>query len=40
MTKRTRRTHSSALKATVALASIKGEKTLGDLAQQLSVNRR
>ena len=33
MTKRTRRNHSPAFKAKVALAAIKGEKTLADLAQ-------
>ena len=33
MTKRTRRTHSPAFKAKVALAAIKGEKTLAELAQ-------
>ena len=30
MTKRTRRTHSPGFKAKVALAAIKGEKTLAD----------
>ena len=38
MTKRTRRTHSSAFKAKVALAAVKGEKTLADLAQQFDVH--
>jgi transposase len=38
MTKRTRRTHSSAFKAKVALAAIKGEKTLAELAQQYEVH--
>ena len=38
MTKRTRRTHSPALKAKVALAAIKGEKTLAELAQQFDVH--
>jgi hypothetical protein len=33
MTKRTRRTHSAAFKAKVALAAVKGEKTLSELAQ-------
>ena len=34
MTKRTRRNHSPAFKAKVALAALKGEKTLAELAQQ------
>jgi transposase-like protein len=38
MTKRTRRTHSPAFKAKVALAAVKGEKTLADLAQQFDVH--
>lgn len=38
MTKRTRRTHSAALKAKVALAALKGEKTLVELAQQYDVH--
>src|SRR6201996_5651771 len=33
MSRRTRRNHSSAFKAKVALAALKGEKTLADLAQ-------
>ena len=33
MTKRTRRTHSACFKAKVALAAIKGEKTLAGLAE-------
>ncbi len=33
MTKRTRRNHNPAFKAKVALAAIKGEKTLAELAQ-------
>jgi hypothetical protein len=33
MTKRTRRNHSPAFKAKVALAAITGEKTLAELAQ-------
>ncbi len=37
MTKRSRRTHSPAFKAKVALAAIKGEKTLAELAQQFDV---
>ncbi len=38
MTKRTRRNHSPALKAKVALAAVKGEKTLAELAQQYEVH--
>ena len=38
MTKRTRRTHGPAFKAKVALAAIKGEKTLAELAQQYDVH--
>jgi transposase len=38
MTKRTRRNHSPAFKAKVALAALKGEKTLADLAQQFDVH--
>jgi transposase-like protein len=38
MTKRIRRTHSPAFKAKVALAAIKGEKTLAELAQQFDVH--
>ncbi len=34
MTKRTRRNHSPAFKAKGALAAVKGEKTLAELAQQ------
>jgi transposase len=34
MTKKSRQTHSPPFKAKVALAAIKGEKTLGELAQQ------
>ena len=38
MTRRARRTHSPAFKAQVALAAIKGEKTLSELAQQFDVH--
>jgi transposase len=38
MARRTRRTHSPAFKAKVALAAIKGEKTLAELAQQYDVH--
>ena len=38
MTKRSRRTHSPAFKAKVALAAVKGEKTLAELAQQFDVH--
>jgi transposase len=38
MTKRSRRTHSPAFKAKVAVAAIKGEKTLAELAQQFDVH--
>ena len=33
MTRRSRRTHSPVFKAKVALAAVKGEKTLSELAQ-------
>ena len=33
MTKRTRRTHSASFKAKVALAAVKGDKTLSELSQ-------
>ena len=36
MTKRSRRTHSPAFKAKVALAAVKGDKTLAELAQQFA----
>ena len=38
MTKRTRRNHGSAFKAKVALAALKGEKTLVELSQQFDVH--
>lgn len=38
MTKRTRRTHSATFKAKVALAAIKGGRTLAELAQQFDVH--
>jgi len=38
MTKRTRRNHTSAFKAKVALAALKGEKTLTELAQMFDVH--
>lgn len=38
MSRRTRRNHSPALKAKVALAAIKGDKTLAELAQQYDVH--
>lgn len=38
MTRRSRRTHSPAFKAKVALAAVKGEKTLSELAQQYDVH--
>ena len=38
MTRRTRRNHSPAFKAKVALAAIRGEKTLAELAQQYDVH--
>jgi transposase len=37
MTKRSRRNHSPAFKAKVALAAVKGEKTLTELAEQFDV---
>ena len=38
MTRRARRTHNPAFKAKVALAAIKGERTLAELAQQFDVH--
>ena len=38
MTKRTRRNHSPLFKAKVALAAVKGEKTLAELAHQFDVH--
>ena len=38
MTKRTRRNHSPAFKAKVALAAIKGERTIAQLADQFGVH--
>lgn len=37
MTRRTRRNHAPAFEAKVALAALKGEKTLAELAQQFDV---
>ncbi|WP_175233394.1 transposase, partial [Paraburkholderia humisilvae] len=38
MTKRSCRSHSPAFKAKVALAALKGDKTLAELAQQYEVH--
>ena len=38
MTRRPRRNHSSAFKAKVALATIRGEKTMSELAQEFDVH--
>lgn len=38
MTKRTRRNHSPAFKAKVAMSALKGDKTLAELAQQYEVH--
>lgn len=38
MTRRARRTHSPAFKAKVAIAAIKGDRTLSELAQQFDIH--
>ena len=38
MTKRTRRTHSPSLKAKVALAAVKGDRTIAQLAEHFDVH--
>ena len=38
MSKRPRRNHTAAFKAKVALAAVKGEKTLSELAQEFDVH--
>jgi transposase len=38
MARRSRRTHSAAFKAKVAIAAIKGDKTIAELAQQFDVH--
>ena len=38
MTRRKRRNHSSAFKAKVALAAMKGERTLAELAEQYDIH--
>ena len=38
MTRRPRRNHTPAFKAKVAVAAIKGEKTISELAQQFDVH--
>ncbi len=38
MTRRKRRNHSSAFNAKVALAAVKGERTLAELAEQFDVH--
>ena len=37
MTRRKRRNHGSAFKAKVALAAVKGERTLAELAEQYDI---
>jgi transposase-like protein len=39
MTRRPRRNHTPAFKAKVALAAVKGDRTLAQLAEQFDVNR-
>ena len=38
MSRRPRRNHSAAFKAKVALAAVKGEKTLAELAEQFDIH--
>ena len=38
MTKRPRRNHTPAFKAKVALAAVRGDKTLAELAQQFDIH--
>jgi transposase-like protein len=40
MSRRTRRNHTPAFKAKVALAAVKGDRTLAQLAEQFDVQRR
>jgi transposase-like protein len=40
MTRRKRRNHSPVFKAQVAIAALKGDKTLAELAQQFDILRR
>ena len=39
MTRRPRRNHGAAFKAKVALAALKGDRTMSELAQQFDRNR-